>query len=161
LKLDKNNHLIRGIGLDNKVITKAGTGVAGIKNGVRLSAQFSNPSGLATDQTGIIYVADTGNSVIRKIAIDGTVSTLAGTGSPSFGDGLGTETGFNQPMGLAIDSSGKLLYVADTGNNLIRLINMTDGNARVSTVSGKIGPPPESLVFLLSLIKESRLFQNP
>jgi DNA-binding beta-propeller fold protein YncE len=146
--------MIRGIGLDDQVVKKAGTGVAGFKNGNGAIAQFSNPSGLAVDKSGIIYVADTGNSVIRKIATDGTVSTLAGSGSASFGNGLGTQTGFNQPIGLAIDSTGKLLYVADTGNNLIRLINMTDGIARVSTIAGNRGPPPDTIVFLLSLIKE-------
>ena len=152
IKLDKGNHAIRGVGISYDVITKAGTGIAGKRNGPGNRAQFNSPSGVTVDRSGIIYVADTGNSLIRKIALNGTVSTLAGNGSPAFGDGIGTNTGFNLPRGLTIDSSGNLIYVADTGNNLIRLINITDGTARVSTVAGTLGPSPNSGVLLLVLI---------
>ena len=121
-------------------ITFVGNGSRGWVDGDKSIAQFSRPGGIKADQNGTIYVADTGNSVIRKITRDGIVSTLAGNGSPSYGDGLGTRTGFNQPRGLALDKSGKLLYVADTGNNMIRLINMNTGTVRVSTIAGLRGP---------------------
>ena len=95
--------------------------------------------GITVDSEGTIYVADTGNSQIRKITINGLVSTIAGSGFESFGDGYGTSTGFNRPTGLALDATGKYLYVADTGNNLIRLINMTSHVPVITTIAGILG----------------------
>lgn len=135
--IDSKNHVIRRVDLSSQVTTFAGTGQQGSKNGARLSSRFKNPSGITVDKSGTIYIADTGNSIIRKISNLGTVSTLAGNGSQSYRDGIGTNAGFNQPRGLVVDSTGLLLYVADTGNNMIRLINMTSGVAQVSTVAAQ------------------------
>ena len=75
------------------------------------------PLGIAVDSTGIVYVADTNNHTIRKIAAGGVVTTLAGLAG-SFGgtDGTGNAARFNSPRGMAVDGAGTL-YVADTNNS--------------------------------------------
>ena len=93
---------------------------------------FSDPFGIAVAQDGTVYVADAGESNrIRKIAPDGSVTTLAG-GSEGFADGSGAQASFNTPSALAIDTGGNL-YVADTGNNRIRKITR---EGAVSTIAG-------------------------
>lgn len=92
-------------------------------NGSCLDARFYGPSAFATDASGNIYVADSGNSLIRKISPSCVVSTLAGTyNSNWFADGAGTAAAFDFPMGVAVDSNGNV-YVADTGNHMIRRIS--------------------------------------
>ncbi len=119
---DTSNSLIREIAPDGTVSTLAGqAGVTGSMNGSVASASFSFPDGVAVDNYGNVYVADTGNQLIRKIT-SGTVSTLAGqAGTVGHADGTGTGASFNYPQGIAVDSAGNV-YVADTGNSLIRKI---------------------------------------
>ena len=85
-------------------------------------AYFNRPRDLSVDMNGVIYVADTGNHSIRAIE-DGMVTTLAGTGEAGYADGKGREAAFNTPSGLALGLDGKL-YVADTMNNAIRVIDI-------------------------------------
>jgi len=108
-----------------KVLTFAGqVGVSGYTDGPRLQAQFRLPNAVAVDHQGNVYVADTANNVIRKIATNGLVSTLAGlAGSHGAANGAGTTARFWAPFGLAADASGNL-YVADTANNTIRQITL-------------------------------------
>jgi DNA-binding beta-propeller fold protein YncE len=129
---DSANSIIRKITPDGTVTNLAGSpGVLGSTDGA--NALFANPAGVAVDANGAVYVADTGNSTIRKIT-SGTVSTLAGiAGTPGNLDGIGTAAQFNHPMGMAVDQSGNV-YVADSGNNTIRKI--TSGT--VSTLAGSI-----------------------
>ncbi len=102
------------------LITVSATGDPGYAGdgGPVSEASFNEPHGLAIDRAGNIYVADTGNHVIRKIDTDGTVTTIAGTGNADFFDGIGTSAAFDTPTGLACD--GLNLYIADTGNHRIR-----------------------------------------
>jgi sugar lactone lactonase YvrE len=97
---------------------------------------WSYINGIVSDSVGNIYVADTNNDTIRKITPAGTVSTFAGiVGVSGHGDGIGTNALFNSPTGLAIDSADNL-YVADSGNNTIRMITPV---GQVSTLAGVAG----------------------
>jgi hypothetical protein len=117
---DYSNDLIREI-TGGIVTTLAGTGSAGSANGTGTAASFTNPFGVAVDSSGNVYVADTNNSLIRKITA-GVVTTLAGSGTQGSANGIGTAAQFTLPRGIAVDSSGNV-YVADTGNNMIREIS--------------------------------------
>ncbi len=120
---DTLNQRIRKIDTGGNVTTIAGNGTAGFVNGNGTSAQFKSPGAVAVASDGTLYVSDTGNHSIRKIATDGTVTTLAGNGTSGFADGSSTSAQFNSPNGLAIGSDGKL-YVADTLNHRIRAISL-------------------------------------
>ena len=95
-------------------------------------ATLSRPGAVAVDAGGNVYVADTNNSVIRKITPDGQASTLAGSGSVGFADGPGIASAFNFPAGVAVDDSGNV-YVADQYNHAIRKISAT---GVVATLAG-------------------------
>jgi len=119
---DAGNNLIRMIGPFAIVTTFAGYGGAGSNNGTGpLSAAFNNPTGVAVDKAGNVYVADAGNNLIRKISTAGVVTWLAGNGQVGSANGLGYAATFNNPQGIAVDAEGNV-YVADTGNNMIRKI---------------------------------------
>lgn len=106
--------------------------------GDKLSAFFDFPEDIAVQGSGVFYVADTANHVIRKIDTDGKVSTLAGTGSYGFTNGAANVAEFASPKGVTVDSNGNV-YVADTENDAIRKI---DSYGVVSTLvgSGLNGP---------------------
>jgi len=89
-------------------------------------ASFKSPTGLSVDLIGNIFVADTGNNVIRRVTQSGNVSTVAGSGQPFFKEGRRDNASFNRPVGVAVDLQN-ILYISDTGNNLIRRIT-TDGD---------------------------------
>ncbi len=108
-------------------------GNQGATNGAAITATFNNPFGVAVDGSGNVFVGDLGNNVIRIITTGGVVSTWAGVaGSPGNTNGEGVSATFSHPQGLAVDGADNL-YVADTVNNLIRVINSSDG---VSTFAG-------------------------
>jgi len=119
---DSYYELIRKISPAGVVTTLAGSGTAGSANGTGTEASFLIPSGVAVDSSGNVYVADTGNQLIRKISPAGVVTTLAGSGTQGSANGTGTEASFNYPNGVAVDSSGKMVCIADTNNNRIRKI---------------------------------------
>lgn len=132
---DSTDHSIRKISADGTVTTLAGkAGTFGSSDGSGSTARFSAPRGIAADSTGTIYVADSGNSTIRKITSAGVVSTLAGTagsrgnldatGSAGYANGNGAAAMFKYPSGLTVDSAGNV-YVADTDNHVYVL---TGGN---------------------------------
>ncbi|HJV53033.1 MAG TPA: hypothetical protein VJ652_16310 [Noviherbaspirillum sp.] len=109
---------------------------AGDANGVGTLARFDTPNGIARDAQGNLYVADRGNSVIRKISTNATVTTLAGVpGERGSADGQGSAARFSAPSGIAVDNAGNV-YVTDSGNSNIRKI--TPGGV-VSTLAGKTG----------------------
>lgn len=111
-------------------------GISGFTNAAGTAAQFSGPWSVAADAANNIYVADTGNNVIRKIDASGVVSTFAGmVGSTGSTDGVGTNALFSHPIGVAVDRSNNV-YVADFNNSTIRKINP---NGTVSTLAGLAG----------------------
>jgi sugar lactone lactonase YvrE len=129
---DLNNHRIRKTDSTGLVSTFAG-GSVGVNDGNGASAQFTAPEGVAVDNAGNIYVADTGNNSIRKITPGGDVTTLAGLSRASgWEDGVGSAARFNNPASVAVDNAGNV-YVADQWNNTIRKI--TPGGS-VSTLAG-------------------------
>ena len=102
------------------------------------AASLDNPTGVALDGAGNLYIADRDHNRIRKVtAATGLISTLAGNGTPAYaGDGListNAAVSVNAPTGLAVDGAGNL-YIADTGNQVIREINSANGV--ISTVAG-------------------------
>ena len=119
---------------DGSLSTLAGMiGQSGSADGTGAAARFNNPSGMAVDGAGNLYVADTSNETIRKIDSSGNVTTVAGSaGATGFVDGVGAAARLHYPGGLAFDAAGNL-YIADNWNNAIRKLTPA-GN--VSTVSG-------------------------
>ena len=139
LVADTWNSTIRRVSPGGRVSTLAGQAEAdGDQDGRGAAARFKWPEGIAVDgSTGVIYVADTGNDAIRSIARNGDVSTIAGAaGQRGCADGLGPAARFDEPRGLAVGADGTL-YVADSGNHLIRRISPTDGS--VTTLAGTAG----------------------
>ncbi len=135
---DQSNHTIRQISAGGIVTTVAGSaGVSGSTDGSDTSALFNNPTGVAVDLAGNVYVADSNNHTIRKIApAPGGVTTLAGlAGASGSVDGTGTAARFNQPAGVAVDNSGNV-YVADQYNHTIRKITAA---GVVTTLAGTPG----------------------
>jgi hypothetical protein len=114
------------------VTTLAGTGSLGSANGSGGAASFANPTSVAVDAAGNVYVADAGNNLIRKVTAAGEVSTLAGTGSGGSANGSGTAATFNVPVGVAVDATGNV-YVGDESNDEIRMISAT---GVVTTLAG-------------------------
>ncbi|MBD8528923.1 MULTISPECIES: gluconolaconase [unclassified Massilia] len=137
---DTGNHAIRKIAPDGSVTTLAGDGQPGDADGQGRAARFHAPVGVAVDARGNVYVADTYNDRIRRIAPDGVVTTLAGGARPGNADGPGAAAAFDTPSAIAVDKDGTL-YVADTGNNAIRRIG-ADGivSTLVAPLAGERQP---------------------
>ena len=134
---DSENSTLRKVTPAGVVTTLAGTaGFPGSADGTGAAARFGFPAGVAVDGSGNVYVADTGNSTVRKVTPAGVVSTLAGTaGSYGSADGTGAAARFNLPIGVAVDGSGNV-YVADTYNDTLRKVTPA---GVVSTLAGTAG----------------------
>ncbi|MCU1323157.1 MAG: repeat containing protein [Acidobacteriaceae bacterium] len=137
---DSNNNRVRRVdGASGLISTVAGTGDPGFAGDGSLatSAKVSAPSALALDGAGNLYFADTGNNVIRRIdGITGIITTVAGTGTQQgyTGDnGPAIAAKLNQPYGLTFDANQNL-YIADTGNNVLRKVVLASGT--ITTVAG-------------------------
>ena len=132
---DSGNQVIRVIGTTGNIGTFAGLLEAGYSGdgGLATAAQFYYPKGLAMDSSGNLYIADMGNSVIRKIS-NGIVTTVAGNGRAGFsGDGgAATIAQLFSPDSLAVDNFGNL-YIADVGNQRIREVL---ANGTITTIAG-------------------------
>ncbi|MGH9664944.1 MAG: hypothetical protein ACRD9L_11020, partial [Bryobacteraceae bacterium] len=118
------------------ISTVAGTGAAGFSGdgGAAASATLNGPQGIAVDNAGDLFIADTRNNRIRAV-VGGTISTIAGGGSTGLGDG-GPATGANlqNPGGVAVDSSGHV-YVADTYNHLVRLLTPSSSAGTLNSLN--------------------------
>ena len=136
---DTGNHTVRKISQAGVVSTVAGSaGASGVDDGNGTSARFKQPAGLAIDDTGMLYVSDSGNNTIRTISSTGTVTTVAGS-APAIGqrDGTGATALFNNPQGVVADSDGNM-FVADTYNHTIRKVTPA---GVVTTFAGRQDAP--------------------
>ena len=132
---DTNHNRVIQVDTAGNIHTVAGNGTAGNTGGSGTSlGELYGPTGLAVDSAGNLYIADTQNQRIQMLDAGGTISTIAGNGASGFsgdgGDALAAE--LNMPSAVAVDSSGNI-YIADTGNNRVRLVT-TDGN--IATIAG-------------------------
>jgi hypothetical protein len=146
---------VRRVDLTSGVITTvAGTGVAGYSGdgGPATAAALDNPQRIAVDSIGNVYVADTGNSVVRRVdAATGLITTVAGTGTPG-SDGNGgsaTDARVDHPRGLAL-ANDQVLFIADSDNHCVRRLNLQTGIIRrvagttAKGFSGDGGPASEA-----------------
>ncbi len=136
---DSNNNVVRKVNASTGLITTvAGNGAWGYggDGAAATSAQVDDPMGIAVDAAGNIYIADSGNNVVRKIDPAGTITTIAGDfalGAGYSGDGSAATAGqLDAPTGLAVD--GDFLFIADTGNNVVRRVDLSTGI--ITTVAG-------------------------
>lgn len=123
---DAFNHAIRKISPAGVVTTLAGTGSYGYGNSpVGTAAAFNDPEKVVSDPSGNLYVADPGNGSIRRVFLNGAVTTYAGTGQQGYVDGPAATDRFFGPTGLALDPGTSNLYVAEGYNFRIRRVDAT------------------------------------
>jgi RHS repeat-associated protein len=135
---DRGHHRIVRVDAAGTVTVVAGSGKPGKANGLGPASQFKEPQGIAIDNVRrLIFIADTGNHLIRRMTFDGVVTTFAGSGRAEDRDGTGLSAGFKEPVGLALDPAGNL-YVADSGNDKIRMITPS-GNVMTLAGTGRPG----------------------
>ena len=132
-------------GAETLIAGAFGAGYSG-DGGPAADAQLTGPRGLAVDAAGNLFIADSGNHAVRKIAVDGTITTVAGNGNRGFsGDGGSARRArLNTPTAVAVDSNGNL-YIVDTLNHRIRKVNRAGtivtvaGSGAISTVGHSTG----------------------
>ncbi|CAM3919303.1 MULTISPECIES: T9SS type A sorting domain-containing protein [Flavobacterium] len=151
--VDRSNHKIRSVSSTGIVTTISGTGSIGAADGASNVATFKYPDGAIVDSQGNIFITDQSNHKIRKIDINGQVTTFAGSGVAGFQDGIGVNSKFYFPAAMAIDENDNL-YVADYSNHCIRKVTpsgivttlagtgisgFNDGNVTVAQFNGPTG----------------------
>lgn len=172
LAIDKSGRLFiadtgnrRIIKFENGVLfVIAGNGTVGDTGdgGPALDAGLGDPMGLAVDSAGTLYIADTFDSVVRKISPDGIITTIAGDGSDAyFGDGgLATKAGIYFPHDVAVDASGNV-YIADTENNVVRILKpgppaiSANGVVNAASFKSPVSPGALATVFGTSFASQN------
>lgn len=123
--LDQQVNTVRRVGTNGVISTYAGNGQIGYggDGGPAIKASFNGPAAIATDASGNLYIADTGNNVVRVVNTNGQVSIFAGNRGKGSGgdDGPAIDASLNSPSGVLADSAGNI-YIADTGNAWIRVV---------------------------------------
>ncbi len=139
---DTQNHRVRMLNAAGVLTTLAGTGTAGFSGdgGAAAAAELNDPSAVAVDANGSVYIADSGNNRVRVVTPDGNIATIAGAGEAAYNgeNGPALAMALFNPSGVAVDGQGNI-YVADTGNNRVRMLSATQ------TVTP---PPPLTAVTL-------------
>ena len=124
---DQANNRIRKISVAGVISTVAGNGSQGFSGdgGPATSAAIDGPFGVAVDRAGVVYVTDSRNDRIRRVGLDGIITTIAGNGNPGFsGDGgPPTQARLQGPHGVVVDAAGNV-YIADTANDRIRKVSV-------------------------------------
>jgi hypothetical protein len=153
---ERGNHTVRKIARDGTVTTLAGSpGVPGSQDGPGAAARFRNPSGITLDLAGAIYIADSGNHTLRRIAADGAVTTFAGSpGVSGTANGTGAAARFSFPRGVIAFGDGTLAVV-DNSNHAIRFVSpaavVSPPAARPTPTSTAPPAPPASTIRTASL----------
>ena len=133
---DSSNHVIRKVDVNGRITTIAGNGINGYSGDGEPAtlAMLWEPEGIALDTAGNLYIADSSNNRIRKVDLDGTITTVAGNGAWGYSgdDGPAAQAELASPLGIALDALGNL-YIADSGNNRIRKVDL---NGTITTVAG-------------------------
>src|SRR5262249_42424442 len=132
---DSADNRVRKVSASGVISTFAGTGVPGYfgDRGKATQALLAGPIGLAVDSNGVVYIAERDNAVVRRVALDGTINTIAGNGTPGFGGDDGPATSASiRPTSVAVDGKGNL-YIGDGFNYRIRKV---DANGKISTIAG-------------------------
>ncbi len=133
---DFGNNVIRKVNPRGVISTIAGSGARGYSGDASTAtlAQLNGPSAVAVDALGNVYIADSGNNVIRKVDTSGVITTIAGTGTAGYlgKRGPATSIELDDPSGVAVDASGNV-YIADSNNSMVRKVN-TSG--MMSTFAG-------------------------
>jgi trimeric autotransporter adhesin len=152
---DTQNHRIRMLTPGGAISTIAGAGTAGFSGdgGAAVAAELNAPSGVAVDTSGNIYVADTQNHRVRLVTTDGNIATIAGTGYGAYNgeDGAAVEMALYNPGGVTVDGQGNV-YVADTGNNRVRML---------STSQTAVTPPTSPQLVNVTLANAASLLAGP
>jgi sugar lactone lactonase YvrE len=138
---DFGNNRVRRVSPGGTITTYVGTGTAGSggDGGPADAAELNQPRSLALDSAGNLYIADSGNSKVRRVSSGGTITTFAGTGTAGAGGdgGPATAAELDYPSGLALDSSGRL-YIADAGASRVRRVS-TGGTISAFAGTGTSG----------------------
>ncbi len=133
---DNLNERVRKVSTNGTITTVAGNGALGYSGdgGPATNASMHFPDDVAVDTSGNLFIADTGNRCIREVSTNGTITTVAGNGTPGFsGDGgPATNANLNAPKGVAVDNSGNL-FIADWSNTRVRKVST---NGIITTVAG-------------------------
>jgi uncharacterized protein (TIGR03437 family) len=137
---DGGNGRVRRVSPDQRIATIAGNGNSHFSGEGTLAASASlnlsglHPGGIAVDRTGNLFIADARNNRVRRVALNGVISTIAGNGTAGFsGDGgPALSAGLNDPWGVAIDLNGNVL-IADTSNYRVRKV---DSSGLITTIAG-------------------------
>jgi cysteine-rich repeat protein len=182
---DTGNHRVRRVDLDGTITTVAGTGSAGFSGdgAPAVGAKVNSPRGVAVDGRGRLFIADSGNNRVRRVEVDGAISTIAGDGSgadpffgakgcrrslfldgdPLFGDVNPLATQIVAPRAVAVDATGQV-FIAATGNGCVRRINL---NGTLATVTNTLAPAGLALdgsgrlyVAIAGLHRVGRIFAN-
>jgi sugar lactone lactonase YvrE len=128
---DSATHRIRLV-QGGKVTTPSGNGTAGYADGAGWQARFSGPRGLEHDGHGRVVVADAGNHRLRRVLVDGTTSTICGTGTAGYNDGPAASAQLHTPGAVAYDGKGNLVFL-DTGTYRLRRLS---ADSKVTTLAG-------------------------
>ncbi|MCP4702256.1 MAG: hypothetical protein GY862_36165 [Gammaproteobacteria bacterium] len=131
---DTRNNRVRKVDANGIITTVAGNGAWGYSGdgGPAAEAQLHSPRGIAFDDVGNLYIADSNNHRIRKTDAANIITTAAGDGSSGYRDGPAAKAQFRTPVGVTVDAAGKL-YIADTGNRRIRTV---DADSMVHSIAG-------------------------
>jgi sugar lactone lactonase YvrE len=134
---DRDNNVVRKVSNLGIITTIAGTGTAGYSGdgAAATTARLKSPTNVAVDGSGNVFISDNGNSVVRKVTSTGLISTYAGNGAAGYsGDAdSANAAALRNPLGLAFDDVAGVLYIADAGNHVVRMV---DGDHIINTVIG-------------------------